>query len=134
MPDPHDAAMLAFVKLSGISQDRNQLGPRDKFLVLAAAAALRAGWLPVAERCRELVLAHNGVHMLRHYSSFVDAYKADDFQTYLKQVERFCSYEKAEHLLARQDLTPDLPPLTARLTPGDYALLLLGRSDRSREA
>jgi hypothetical protein len=126
----HDAAMLAFVKLAGVSQERRLLGPRDKFLVLAAAAACRAGWLPVAERCRELVLAHNGVHMLRRYPSFAEAFQAEDFQTFLKQVERFCSYEKAEHLLAKQDLTPSMPPLATRLSAGDYALLLLGHSDR----
>lgn len=133
MPD-HDAAMLAFVKLSGISQDREQLGPRDKFLVLAGAAACRAGWPSVAERCRELILAHNPAHLLRHYQSFIEAIQAEDFQTYLKQIERFCSYERAEYLLAQQALTPDLPPLSARLGAGDYALLLLGHSDHRREA
>jgi hypothetical protein len=133
MPD-HDVAMLAFVKLAGVSQDRRQLGPRDKFLVLAAAAACRGGWPPVAERCRELVLAHNPAHLLHRYASFVEAYRAEDFQTYLRQTERFCPYEKAEHLLARQEITPELPPLTARLTAGDYALLLLGHSDRRRDA
>lgn len=132
MPD-HDAAMLAFVKLAGISQDRNQLGPRDKFLVLAAAAACRGGWPPVAERCRELVLAHNGAHLLRRFSTFVEALRSDDFETYLRQTERFCSYEKAEYLLARQELTPDLPPIATKLSPGDYALLLLGRSENRRE-
>ncbi|HTI51915.1 MAG TPA: hypothetical protein VL475_13220 [Planctomycetaceae bacterium] len=131
MPD-HDAAMLAFVKLAGISQDRRQLGPRDKFLVLAAAAACRGGWLAVAERCRELVLAHNAVHLLHRFPSFVEACKAPAFEPYLRQTERFCSYEKAEYLLAQQAITPDLPRITARLSPGDYALLLLGRSEKRR--
>jgi hypothetical protein len=127
MPD-HDAAMLAFAKLAGISQDRSQLGPRDKFLVLAASAACRAGWYSVAERCRELVLAHNPGHLVRGYPTFAEAYEAEEFQTYLRQAERFCSYEKAEHLLAQQEITPNIPPLTAKLSPGDYALLLLGHS------
>jgi len=128
----HDAAMLAFVKLAGLSQDRQQLGPRDKFLVLAASAACRGGWTQVAERCRDLVLAHNAVHLLHKFPSFVESQEAEEFQTYLKQVERFCSYEKAEHLLAQQELTPDLPRISAKLTPGDYALLLLGRSEVRR--
>lgn len=125
--------MLAFVKLAGISQDRKQLGPRDKFLVLAAAAASRAGWLNVAERCRDLVLAHNAVHLLHKFESFAEALRAEDFQPYLRQIERFCSYEKAEYLLAQREMTPDLPPLSTRLSAGDYALLLLGRSDKRRE-
>jgi len=128
----HDAAMLAFVKLAGLSQDRHQLGPRDKFLVLAASAACRGGWPQVAERCRDLVLAHNAVHLLHKCPSFADALDSEEFQIYLKQVERFCSYEKAEHLLAQQELTPELPRIAAKLTPGDYALLLLGRSEVRR--
>ncbi|MSR57232.1 MAG: hypothetical protein EXS05_06140 [Planctomycetaceae bacterium] len=129
MPD-HDAAMLAYVKLAGVSQARKQLGPRDKFLVLAASAACRAGWPAVAERCRELILAHNAAHLLRKHPLFQDALRDADFQTYLKQIERFCSYEKAEYLLARQEMTPDLPKLSTKLSPGDYALLLLGHSEK----
>lgn len=129
MPD-HDAAMLAYVKLAGVSQDRKQLSPRDKFLVLAASAACRAGWPAVAERCRELVLTHNAAHLLRKHASFQDALLDTDFQTYLKQTERFCPYEKAEYLLARQELTPELPKLSTKLSAGEYALLLLGHSDR----
>jgi hypothetical protein len=131
MPD-HDVAMLAFVKLAGVSQDKQQLGPRDKFLALAAAAASRGGWPVVAERCRELILANNPAHLLHRYASFVEAYKAEDFQVYLRQTERFCPYEKAEYLLDRQEITPAPPPLTTRLNPGDYALLLLGHSERDQ--
>ena len=50
--DDHDAAMLTFVKLAGVSQSREQLGPRDKFLVLAGVAASRANHPAVAHRCR----------------------------------------------------------------------------------
>ncbi|MGQ0634914.1 MAG: hypothetical protein ACT4QC_09910 [Planctomycetaceae bacterium] len=131
MPD-HDAAMLAYAKLAGLSQDRRQLGPRDKFLVLAGAAACRGGWPAVADRCRELVLAHNPAHLLKRYETFGAACEDEDFLTYLKQVERFCPYEKAEHLLDRQELTPDLPPVAAKLSAGDYALLLLGHSEKKR--
>jgi hypothetical protein len=127
MPD-HDAAMLAFVKLAGVSQSRGQLGPRDKFLMLAGVAATRAGWSTVAARCRELVLAHNPSHLARRYATFADALRDTDFQPYLKQLERFCSYERAEHHLSQLEITPELPPISARITSGDYALLLLGRS------
>jgi hypothetical protein len=126
----HDAAMLAFVKLAGISQDRRQLGPRDKFLILAASAACRGGWIDVAERCRDLVLAHNAVHLLHKFPSFAAACRDQDFQPFLKQIERFCSYEKAEHLLAQQEIKPELPRIAAKLTAGAYAMLLLGRSER----
>ncbi|MFN0055082.1 MAG: hypothetical protein ACKV0T_23155 [Planctomycetales bacterium] len=126
----HDAAMLAFAKLAGLSQDRQQLGPRDKFLILAGTAALRAGWPAVAERCRELILSHNPRHLIGQSASFADALRNDDFQVFLRQAEKFCSYEKGEHLLSQNDLTPDLPRTSARFSPGEYALLLLGRGER----
>src|SRR5579863_4012504 len=97
--EDHDSAMLAFVKLAGLSQSREQLGPRDKFLVLAGAAAGRAGHGSVAARCRELLLSHNKSHLLKRYATFEEALKDDEFQPYLRQLSRFCPYEKAEHLL-----------------------------------
>jgi len=120
--------MLAFVKLAGVSQTRQQLGPRDKFLVLAGVAASRASFPAVARRCRELVLAHNRSHLLKRYETIEAALEDAEFQTYLKQLSRFCPYEKAEHHLSQLEISPDLPDLSSKLSPGDYALLLLGRS------
>jgi hypothetical protein len=126
--DDHDAAMLAFVKLAGVSQSREQLGPRDKFLVLAGVAACRANHAAVAQRCRELLLAHNPSHLLKRYETIEAALEADEFQTYFRQVSRFCSYEKAEHHLSQLDISTDLPNISAKLSPEEYALLLLGHS------
>ena len=124
----HSSAMLAFVKLAGVSQTRQQLGPRDKFLVLAGVAASRANCLAVSRRCRELILAHNPSHLVKRYETFEAALEDAEFEPYLKQLSRFCSYEKAEHHLSQLDISPDLPELSSKLSPGDYALLLLGRS------
>ncbi|MBI3860608.1 MAG: hypothetical protein HY290_01790 [Planctomycetia bacterium] len=126
--DDHDAAMLAFVKLAGVSQSRQQLGPRDKFLVLAAVAACRAGYPAVAARCRELVLTHNPAHLVKRYETMESALRNDEFQVFLKQLSRFCSYEKAEHHLSQLDISTELPPLSAKLSPAEYALLLLGHA------
>ena len=124
----HEAAMLAFVKLAGVSQSRRQLGPRDKFLLLAGVAASRAGCLAVARRCRELVLAHNPSHLVRRYETLELALGDGEFQAFLKQLSRFCSYEKAEHHLSQLDISPDIPNLSTKLSAGEYALLLLGHS------
>ena len=126
--DDHDAAMLAFVKLAGVSQSREQLGPRDKFLVLAGAAASRGNHSAVARRCRELLLAHNPAHLLKRYETFEQALEDDEFRTFLRQLARFCSYEKAEHHLAQLEISPELPNISAKLSAQEYALLLLGRS------
>jgi hypothetical protein len=128
MMDDHDAAMLTFVKLAGVSQSREQLGPRDKFLVLAGVAASRAHHPAVAHRCRELVLANNPAHLFKRYDSVEEALANAEFQQYFKQVSRFCSYEKAEHHLSQLDISSELPKITAKLSPEEYALLLLGHS------
>jgi hypothetical protein len=126
--DDHDAAMLTFVKLAGVSQSREQLGPRDKFLVLAGVAAARAQHPAVAHRCRELVLANNPAHLFKRYDTVEQALEDVEFQAYFKQVSRFCSYEKAEHHLSQLDISSELPQITAKLSPEEYALLLLGRA------
>lgn len=122
----HEAAMLAFAKLAGLSQSRQQLGPRDKFLVLAGAEAHEAGCDAVAERCRELVLEHNPAHMLKKHNSVAAALADEAFQTYLKQARRFCTHERAEHLLTQLEIAPGIPTANSGLTAEDYALLLLG--------
>lgn len=124
----HDSAMLAFVKLAGVSQSREQLGPRDKFLVLAGVAASRGNYPAVARRCRELLLSHNPAHLLKRYETVEEALEDDEFLAYLRQLSRFCSYEKAEHLLSQLEISTDLPKISAKLSPADYALLLLGHS------
>jgi len=123
----HDAAMIAFVKLAGVAQSRGQLLQRDKFLLLAGSAACYAGWLPVAERCRHLVLVNNPAHLIGHYDSFALALGDEEFQTFIKQLARFCSYEKAEHHLTQLKIAPGFPLASDKLSMGDYALLLLGK-------
>lgn len=126
MPD-HERAMLAYATLARISAEKQQLDGRDRFLILAGAAACRAGWLEVAARCRELVLAHNPHHLLAGHSSFPDAVRSDEFAPFLRQLERNCGYERAEHLLREVGIEPpvaDMPELDA----GRAALLLLGET------
>jgi hypothetical protein len=123
----HDAIMLAYVKLAGVSQSRGQLGPRDKFLILAGVTACHAGWPLVANRCRELVLAHNPAHLLGGYETIAAALNDADFLTFLKQLSKFCPFEQAEHHLSQLEIHPGAPPAALGISHGEYALLLLGR-------
>ena len=125
MPDS-DRAMLACVWLAAVSHEKQQLGGRDRFLILAGAAACRAGHLDVAERCRELTIAHNPLHILTRYASFPNALRSDDFATFLKQIERFCGYERAEHLLRELGIDADAPE-DAETDRGVAALEVLSR-------
>jgi hypothetical protein len=119
----HESAMLAYAKLAEVSQQKHQLIGRDKLLVLAAAAACRAGWLDVGERCRELVLEHNAAHLIGSFPTAADALRSDDFAPLLSQLERLCSYERAEFLLSELGL-PSRPADDGR-DAGQIALSLL---------
>ena len=91
-------------------------------------ASVPCGHAAVAQRCRELLLSHNPSHLLKRYGTIEQALGEEEFETYLRQISRFCSYEKAEHLLSQLDISTELPNITAKLSAHDYALLLLGRS------
>jgi hypothetical protein len=75
---------------------------RDRFLVLAADAALSAGMKDEAERLRQQLLQHNPHHLLKPYANFADAMHSTDVQNYVTALRRSHPYEKAEHLLETQ--------------------------------
>ena len=131
MPD-HELAMLAYVKLADLSHRKRQLLGRDKFLILAGAAACRAGWPKVSERCRELVICNNPLHLINKSPSFADALRDENFQPFLKQLERFCPYEKAEHLLRELGIDAGVPDSPQPVNSGQLALNLLSGSQWSR--
>ncbi len=114
----HEAATIAFAQLAEISQQKRQLTQRDKFLLLTGISACRVGWLDIAARCRELVLAHNPSHLIRRYDSLPDALRDEDFGPFQKQLDRFCTFEKAEHLLTEMGIA-GLPESVSD-NAGDY--------------
>lgn len=108
-----DLELSAYLRLATISHQKGQWLPRNKFLVLAGDAACREGLLKVAEACRTLVVTNSSAHMIGRYDSFPAALKSEEFQIYLKQLKKFCSVERAEHLLA--GLGETLEPATQDL-------------------
>ena len=123
----HELAMLTYVQLADIAQQKRQLLGRNKFLLLAGMAACRAGWPDVAEKCRELVLTDNRAHLIGNYASIADALRDPDFLCFEQQLQRFCPYEKAEHLLQQLGIEPGLPPNYRDVDSGTYLLELLSR-------
>ena len=118
----HELAMLMFVRLAMLSHRKQQTIGRDKFLLLAAVSASRSGQPAVAERCRSLMLESNPKHMLHRFDSVGEALETDDFQSLCKQVERFCSPERAELLLSELQIDPHAEVAT---TPKEFCLGLL---------
>ena len=106
----YEQEMTNFLQLAWISHEKQQLPPRDKFLILTGEAACNAGWPQVAAECRKLVLENNPAHLVGNYDTFVEAMMSDDFVTYLEPLHRFCSFEQAEHLLNELDAIPMSDP------------------------
>ena len=121
----HESAMLAYVRLADVSQRKHQLIGRDKLLVLATAAACRAGWIDVGERCRHLVLEHNPAHLIGTFPTAADAMRSGDFTPLVNQLERLCGYERAEFLVSELGLETN--PDESDRDAGQIALSLLGR-------
>jgi len=117
--------MLAYVQLAVLSQQKKQQAGRDRFLVLAAVAACREGWPAVAARCRALILEHNRSHLIGHFKTVAEALRSDDFQPFVKQLDRFCGSERAEFLLSELNMDPTQAARSSNTSAGDYALQLL---------
>ena len=81
------------------------------------------------ERCRALVLLHNRAHLVGRCDKFVDTMRSTDFAPFLKQLERFCNFEKAEHLLEELDIEVSAQQSGDDLSTGEYALAMLADDD-----
>ena len=118
----HETAMLAYARLARLSHDRKQPVGRDRFLVLTGREACFSGWIDVAARCRELVLANNPQHLLSHDATFPEALREPDNGKFFAKLEAFCPFEQAEHLLHASD---DWPELSDNQTAGEFAFAQL---------
>ena len=102
----HETAMLAFARLARISHDKRQASGRDRFLALTAREACLAGWLEIGERCRKLIIAANPRHLLAHAAGIADAVRDPEIGKFLESLDRFCTFEQAEHLLSEMNCWP----------------------------
>ena len=76
-----------------------QVSMRDRFLILAADAALEGGRAGEAETLRQRLLQGSRHHMLRPYYSFAEAACAADVQSYLHDLRTNYPLEVAQQLL-----------------------------------
>ena len=87
---------LHLAKAAGI---RQQLHVRDKLLIIAGIIAVRLELLTVAACCRHEVLSHNKQHLIGRWQDLSTALPEDDFDSFLKQLQRRFPQEKAEQML-----------------------------------
>jgi hypothetical protein len=91
--------LSVYCELADCYDRLGQVSMRDRFLILAADAALEAGQAGEAERMRLRLLQGSRHHMLRPYNSFAEAARASDVQTYLHDLRTNYPLEVAQQLL-----------------------------------
>jgi hypothetical protein len=136
MPTQDDPVQV-YQELSDCYQRRNEPPMRDRFLVLAADAALRAGRILEADRFRLRLLKLNPHHLLKPYASFTQAMQAPDVQTYVRDLRLNYPPEVALILLNSLRTADTTMPATAAasnpkpLHPDDDATVALGEPTES---
>jgi hypothetical protein len=84
---------------------------RDRFLVLAADAALTAGKDQEAEHLSDLLLTVNPLHLLKPFPSFKEAMQSPEVSAYVADLRRSYPPDEAARLLeALHGPTPEPPP------------------------
>jgi hypothetical protein len=97
--DPRENLLHVYKELADWYERQRQPPMRDRFLVLAADAALLANRPDEAEALRLRLLKVNPHHMLKPYASFAQALKAPDVLTYVKDLRVNYPANVAEDLL-----------------------------------
>jgi hypothetical protein len=92
-------SLIVYRELADHYERLGQVSMRDRFLMLAADAALEADQPAEAERLRQRLLATSRHHMLRPYPSFVEARRAPDVDTYLRDLKANYPLSDARTLL-----------------------------------
>jgi hypothetical protein len=94
---------------------RGPASMRDRFLVLAADAALAEGDAEAAERLRARLVQANPHHLVKPYTSFAQALRSADVQTYVHDLRYEYPPEAARQLLqslrdGAAHAAPAIPP------------------------
>ncbi len=114
--DPRENLLRVYRELADWYEKQRQPQMRDRFLMLAADAALAAGRPDEAERFRIRLLKVNPHHMVKPYASFAEALKAPDVLTYVKDLRVNYPADVAEDLLRTLQGEPKHPPAGIPMT------------------
>jgi hypothetical protein len=95
VPTPEETIRL-YAQLAEEHQKRDRPQERDRFLLLAADAALTAGKRDVAENFRKTLLTRNPNHLLKPYASLGEALESPDIATYVQELRRTYPPERVQ--------------------------------------
>jgi hypothetical protein len=94
-----DRGILIYRALADEAERRGLALLRDRFLVLAADAALTAGRAQAAEQLRTRLLRHNPGHLVGTFPSFARAMESALVRNFVAALRRKCNPAKAEQML-----------------------------------
>lgn len=126
-----DRKVRVYEELADLESQRGSAQARDRFLILAADAALMAGLTDEAEQLRTRLLENNPHHLLRPYRSLADAMKSSDVYSYIADLRGSYPPAEAEQLLeslksgkdAGGEAAPPLHPALDKPASGDVLQL-----------
>uniref|UniRef100_A0A7C2PIT7 Uncharacterized protein n=1 Tax=Schlesneria paludicola TaxID=360056 RepID=A0A7C2PIT7_9PLAN len=102
----HETAMCAYAQLAVLSHEKRQSPARDRFLLLTGVEACRAGWPEVAAACHGTLVQNRSPMQVTKFPSFEEALRDEEFSRIAAHWERWCPFERAEHLLQRLGNSP----------------------------
>lgn len=121
-----DALIVVYKELADWHDDQGEAEVRDRFLVLAADAALHAGRSDEAERLRRQLLSLNPHHLLRPYATFAEALTSSDVQGYIGELRWKYPPTMAEKLLEKaHSKEAEAAPRRTQAIPGTAPVLNL---------
>ena len=116
---------LLFLELADIYELRDEPKMRDRFFILAAAAAFAAGQTQEAECLLLRLLQLSPHHMLKGYRTFAEAVRAEPVRVYLADLKQNYPHDVAQNLLESlrgrtvpvETMKATLPPTTVPQKP-----------------
>src|SRR5262245_891262 len=95
-----DSKARIYEELADYEHEHGSPQARDRFLILAADAALAGGHNDEAERFRRRILEYNPHHLLRPFPSLAEALNSSEVYGYVTDLRSSYPPEEAEQLLA----------------------------------
>jgi len=105
MSEVLDAAEI-YRQAAEICQERREEQLRDRFLVLAADAALARGRAKEAENLRLRLLRYNPHHLLKPYGTLLEALATVDVRAYVDALRRSHPIDQAKQVLSTRSPSP----------------------------
>lgn len=109
----HEQACWNYLKLASVADQKGQWLPRNRLLLMVSITAARAGWLDLADKARQLLIASNPRHPLNSPLPIANSLNQESVQSLIDRYSRQVNYERAEHLVLQSHDAQSLPPETS---------------------